>query len=431
MHAVSAGVSSGTETCRRTVGTGVPADLQAALNDAPATPAVCLAWNIELEGTYELTESLVYASALPLQIEGPTSGTARLQAVPAPPATSVAHRILTVDPGSGQVSLVRLILADGDVTTPSAMGDDEGGAVAADELILVDVELIGNRARNGGAVVAADLTATRTSFLGNRADLGSPAAGTGLGGAVLASGQVTLSNVSFIGNVAASGGAVHHELFGTSSGLDATFVTFLDNEASGADEGSDVQLSARSAPGTSGTSSVTLRGVLFGGLAGGTGRVSCAVSVEAETTAPSVTVIDSFGTDGSCGADVSVLGARPDYERVPWLTAGFGLTDLWVPSGVWAGLDAVSCDATAWPVEDQRAQSRPQGDAERCDAGAVERGAAPPPPPPPPPGPLPEAGPEPVVVGPVPTAVPAGGGGCADGCGQVSASEPAARAPRR
>jgi predicted outer membrane repeat protein len=93
------------------------------------------------------------------------------------------------------------VLAGGDVSGNA--GDSDGGAVLADLVEVIDVELINNRAVRGGAVSTADLLAVRTSFVGNEAELGD-----GAGGAVLASVAVVLKNVTFRGNSAKQGGAV-------------------------------------------------------------------------------------------------------------------------------------------------------------------------------------------------------------------------------
>jgi hypothetical protein len=96
------------------------------------------------------------------------------------------------------------------------------------------------------------------------------------------------------------------------------------------------------------------------------------------------------------------------------------MTDLFVPGPESPLLDAVTVGCTTGRL-DQRGLARPQGEAKRCDAGAVEREV-------------------PVVTGstddddddgdgngespvtttgtvpPVPNRIPAGDGGCADGC---------------
>jgi hypothetical protein len=64
--------------------------------------------------------------------------------------------------------------------------------------------------------------------------------------------------------------------------------------------------------------------------------------------------------------------AAPTFGAVSFLP---GTTDLPAPAADAPSRDAVTCDGT-WPTIDQRGVGRPQGDAGRCDAGAVERAAA-------------------------------------------------------
>jgi hypothetical protein len=304
---------------------------------------------------------------------------------------------------------------------------DEGGAVIADVLRLVDVELRGNAAVAGGAVSTIDLHAVRTSFVDNTAR-GDPARG----GAVYAFGQVTLENVTFASNLADDGGALWMD--GTPSGdegLTATFVTFSDNSATTAGSGADLHVDAQQAA----DFTMVLRGVVFASVAGGSVG-SCGGSypfVSATRTA-------TFGVDGSCGVTGEGIIAPPVFSRVPFLT---GMSDLYAPSGGSPLLDAVACDGS-WPTGDQRGVLRPQGDDGRCDAGAVElvrtsedpenvdeegegedegqddddasdgsdgSGAASGE------GTVGGGGANPRLI---PTRIPAGDGGCADGCGPLS-----------
>jgi hypothetical protein len=386
----------------------------------------CEGWTVELTGTFLLTDELVWVTPVPLTLVGPDGGTARLEAVG--DGSTVSHRILTVDtwPDEVTVTLERLVLAGGDVAGNT--GDNDGGAVLADVLHLVDVELIGNRADRGGAVSTADLRAIRTSFVGNEAEVGA-----GEGGAVLASVEVVLENVTFVANVARSGGAVHMDVIDGTTGarFDATFVTFLDNEASDPGGGADLFLSAD----TEVDLPIVLRGVLLGGVEAGS-QPSCGGD-RFDAPVTDLTWTASLATDASCGGPAGSVIPRPTFTTVPFLT---GTTHLPVPTGEWAGLDAVACDGT-WPTVDQRGLHRPQGEEGACDVGAVEREVLPAE------DPTDEDADEdaeedaeeeaeedttvpdaqqgsgsddgtagPVVAGPVPTSVPAGGGGCADGC---------------
>jgi hypothetical protein len=274
-------------------------------------------------------------------------------------------------------------------------------------LHLVDVEFRGNHADLGGAVSTGDLTAVRTSFIENTADFTD-----GEGGAIRAVGEVALTNVTFVRNRAKTGGALHLDVTGFAGRLDATFVTFRENAAQTA--GADLYLDAESAAGLP----IVLRGVLFAGpvafSSGGTALDSCGGGRFSSSEGLSVTA--SIAADASCGVPHEPALAALAFDTVPFRT---GTTGLPVPTGDWPGRDAVTCPAAGLPTADQRGVARPQGDA--CDIGAVEQDVtmAPPPPPPAPPAPPPSEGTgseEADVVSPVPTSVPAGGGGCADGC---------------
>jgi hypothetical protein len=345
----------------------------------------------------------VWATDLPLRLVGPASGTARLEA-------AGSHRILRVSTDS-RVTLERLVLAGGDVSAAPAapVGADEGGAVRARDLRLIDVELTGNAAVAGGAVSTIDLEAIRTTFVDNEAEFV-----LGEGGAVLATGDVVLENVTFTRNRAGSGGAMWLDL--SDGSLTATFVTFLDNASSDADGGADLHLLAD----VPSTTDVTLRGVLFGGVRGGAAPErsegpSCAGDAGILVARAGFTWTDAFAVDTSCGAPAGSVIARPTFTTV---AARTGMSALPAPVEGSVTIDRVVCGA-GWPGTDQRGTSRPQGAAGRCDAGAVERAVVvvtvqtedPAP------G---EEEPEPdVVSGPIPTSIPAGGGACALGrCGR-------------
>jgi hypothetical protein len=199
----------------------------------------------------------------------------------------------------------------------------------------------------------------------------------------------------------------------------ATFVTFLDNAAG---DGADLYLSADELDDLP----ISLRGVLFGGVGAGF-QLSCGGG-RFGTTVSGLTRMASLATDMSCGGPEDSVIARPSYGTVPFIT---GATDLPVPEGRWAGRDAVIC-GEGWPEMDQRAVERPQGEEQTCDAGAVERLAederhdgdeggdeeedydpeTDPDSVPPPGHNLPAKTP----TEPIPTSIPAGGGGCVSGC---------------
>ena len=377
-----------------------------------ADPAGCTGFRIDLAGTFHLDDTLLWDFPEPLTLSGPAAGAgdpARLVAVTSgAPESDVTHRILTAEPAPpgdtvGKVTIERLILTGGAVQ--SVDGDDDlGGAVLADVVELVDSELVGNSAVSGGAVAAREVRAERTSFVDNGA-----VTGAGQGGAIRATEQVTLVNVTFSGNVAGEGGAVWLPATGT---LDATSVTFSGNEVSTTFAGTDLHL------GLTGSGSVTLRGVLFAGVDDESDGPSCG-GVALSATGMTLEVDGSFEAVDD-PADLSCDGVTPTIGPLALTTVPFlaGTTALPVPDGGPASIGQVACGA-GWPAVDQRGVARPQGDT--CDAGAVEREVmvVPPPPPPPlPPVPEPQPEPEPeaVVEGPVPTSVPAGDGTCADGC---------------
>jgi hypothetical protein len=302
-------------------------------------------------------------------------------------------------------------------------------------LHLTDVELIDNHAVAGGAVSVAELVAVRTSLVGNTAE-----SGVGQGGAVNASVSVLLENVTLRGNLAKIGGAVHMDLIGGTTGgaFDATFVTLLDNRASEPSGGADLHLSTAAGV----ELPIVLRGVLLGGVGAGSDGASCAGTRFATTPVPGLTWDTSFVTDTSCDGPAGSVITLPTFTTVPFLS---GTTDLRVPEGAWEGLDAVECDATdpdaaQWPVVDQRSLTRPQGETGRCDAGAVEReqvaAAADPEADDPtaesglapgssaPADDSPTATPSPAPGGPIPLSIPAGDGGCVDGCPELSGRWP-------
>lgn len=342
------------------VAAGNTSELIAAL--AAVEPG-CATWHVDLDGTFPLTEALVWSNAASLHLSGPPGGLARIEAA----GPSTAHRLLTSISGSGfggPITLERLVLTGGDVYGSGGMLEaNAGGAVLALDLTLIDVELVGNAALRGGAVAAGTLTAVRTSFIDNVAD---PLADDdGFGGAVFVQGgTLTLVNVTFAGNAAVDGGAVYAELPATGPGLDATYVTFVGNETDPAGGGADLYLDVAPASG------VRLRGVLFAGPAAA--EPSCLFT----TPVGDLTAFEaegSFALDTSCG--VSVLAGPPELGRVAFLAppSGTGIvtTDLFVPLGSWDGLDALTCIPGI--TTDQRGLSRPQGAAGRCDTGAVER----------------------------------------------------------
>ena len=386
--------STGSPGCGVDVAAGDIDALREALEDADdtATEAGCTTWEIRVSGTYIVTPAagpLVHEEPVALRVVGPAGGTARIE------ADGVGTRLIDALDG-GPLTLERIVLAGGSVE--GVVGDDLGGAVLAGVVHLVDSELIGNTAAGGAAVYADEVHADRVSFVQNSTPTGD---GARAGGAIAATGAVTLTNVTFVENFAVAGGAVW---LGPGALLDAKFVTFWDNQADGDEAGADLHVAAVPA------GAISLRAVLFGGAASGTSCGGAGFPDDADD----LDVEGSFAVDSSCTGVTEVSGPLT-FTTVPFLA---GTTALPVPDGGPASIGQVACGA-GWPAVDQRGVARPQGDT--CDAGAVEREVmvVPPPPPPPlPPVPEPQPEPEPeaVVEGPVPTSVPAGDGTCADGC---------------
>ena len=388
--------SAGALVCGVDVAEGDIGELRDAFEAAEDAPAGCEEWEIRISGTFSVTPAagpLVHEEAVALRVVGPAGGTARIE------ASGDGTRLIDALDG-GRLTVERVVLAGGSVqgleVVPPVVDDfiAFGGAILGDVVELIDSEVIGSSADAGGAVFATGVRAERTSFVENGA-LGDIAEG----GAIRATGSVTLVNATFAGNVAGKGGAVW--LAGGAS-LDATFVTFRANTATA---GADLHVDA--AP----DDLFRLRGVLFGGTTSG---ASCGGD-GFPSDPSSIDVQGSFAVDGSCTGVTEVSGPLT-FTTVPFLA---GTTPLPVPDGGPASIGQVACGA-GWPAVDQRGVARPQGDT--CDAGAVEREVVvvPPPPPPPPVPPVPDTQPEPateaVVGGPVPTSVPAGDGTCADGC---------------
>ena len=356
-------------------------------------------WRVGLTGTFPVSQSPEWDEPIPLHIIGPAGTTVRIEGV----GTDLRLLTLGLNAAGAAMTLERLVLAGGDVSDVSVAGDDGGGAILAEVVSLIDVELNGNSAVIGGAVSTVDLFATRTSFIGNSADLVD-----GDGGAVYAFGEVSLTNVTFVDNVAKFGGAV--SIGGTVIGalLTAKNITFRGNETDDPTGSAHLHLVGNAAD-----LAVTMRGSLLGAVGAASNGPSCAGS--RFTAIPAITSGASLAAEAGCGVTVVATVAGLIYDTVAFLT---GATDLEVPSGSRSGLDAYACDpANGWPTADQRGLARPQGAAGLCDVGAVERVyVAPAPPPPPAPSRTPEPEPAATTDGPVPTSVPAGGGGCADGC---------------
>jgi hypothetical protein len=348
--------------------------LQAALDGAlDVTFAQCPVWTVRVSGTFPLIVGLTYAGESDLAVLGPTGALAVLDASGVGGggggAGDGARILLAADP-EVVVRLERLRLTGGDATS-DPLELFAGGAVYASFVELEDVELDANRAVYGGAIAAYSVEATRVTFVDNTA-VGAEV-GTGFGGAVFASGPVTLFNATFDGNAARQGGSVW--LDASDGQLSATFVTFASATAL---EGAHLYAD----DGVGGAEGeVVLRGsVLAGATSVGGGAPAPALCAGSFTVTEHTS---SFGTDTTCGATAAVGGGLLSAEpMLEWSTDAALLTRVLLPASEGPLVDAVVCldgDGellAGWPASDQRGVARPQPDDGACDAGAVEIAAA-------------------------------------------------------
>jgi hypothetical protein len=305
--AASCGDSVDAATAAPDAVTGTAA-VQAALDGAATADAACTAWTVTLTGTFDLDRDLEHAVALPLVPEGPPTARAELRG-------DGSARLVTLRRPATDLTLRRLVLRGGDAdggdlagaggavgaevasladpTASRVVVEDallvgnaaaSGGAIAADLVLLTDVDVVGNAAPLGSAVDVAELTATRVQFVGNAATLP-----PGQGGAVRASGDVTLATVTLTGNAATAGGSVW--MSGAADPvLRATATTFADARAdSGGHVHADLSLG--------GSVRVVLRGTVLAGV----------------TAAPPPTAPDPGAPpeDGPTGSDPEAAGPTP------------------------------------------------------------------------------------------------------------------------
>jgi hypothetical protein len=384
--------------CEATLDASAPDALRAlqALLDRASTsgdPAAdCTTWTLRLEGEFLLTSQLVYRGAPTLHLAG---GRRSAPAVLAARGAD-GHRVLAVLSPASSVQLTDLVLRDGRArgaapdgaggavvvetqlgvvsevraTRVSLRGNDasRGGAIAADRVVLVDVEVDGNTADEGAGLDVFELSATRTTFVANDS-LGAP----GTGGAVRASGDVTVVNSTFSANRAQVGGSVW--MAGAASPtLRATFTTFA---SAAADHGG---AHLHTDAGHAETVTLILRGSVLAGAErldpeGVTQPIACFGFVA--TSGPGGSV-DSLSSDTSCGDGVTLLGGPPGLSPLPSAAAGgagpvgTGVdARVHLPASDSPLLDRVDCDAS-WPADDQRGIARPFPASGRCDVGAVE-----------------------------------------------------------
>jgi len=358
--------------------------LRAAVAAAATADGACAAWTVTLQGIFTLVAPLEHAVALPLHLVGPVDGRAEL--------AGAGGRLVTLRRPGRELRLERLVLRDGDARggdldgaggavaaeaapladpTPSRVvvvdalltGNRAavGGAIAADHVELVAVDLVGNVAPLGGAVDVLTLVAERTTFLANEAT-GAP----GQGGAVRAAGDVTLTTVTLAGNAALVGGSVWLAGVGRPV-LRAVASTFASARA---DTGGHVHGDLGGGGGGGGDVRVVLRGSVLAGAApltpGAAAPVLCSGTVAHAGPAPDDAVA-SFATDASCPGAIA-LGTDPAFDVLDTLA---GHPRLHAPRAGGPLVDTVPCGA-GWPTTDARGLARPQPAGGACDAGAIE-----------------------------------------------------------
>lgn len=396
----AAALACGTAVDAATVGpdpVAATAALQAAIDGASSADGACAAWTVTLTGTFVLADDLVHRAPVPLVLSGQDGGRGVLRG-------DGSARLVTLLRPATELTLRRLELRDGDavgtdlggaggavgaevaslvdprpsrvVVTDSLLAGStasSGGAVAADVVVLTDVDLVGNSAPLGGAVDVGELTAVRAQFVANSATL-PPAQG----GAVRASGDVTLETVTMTGNAAGAGGSVWMS-GGAGPVLRAVATTFADARA---DVGGHVRADGK----LGGSVRLVLGGSVLVGVTalteGAAAPAVCDGPVVLGDPGPDASPV-SLATDASCPG-AAVL----DTEPVLVVLAGpagtvEGLPRLLVPAADGPLVDLADC-GTTWPAADARGLPRPQPAGGACDAGAVEVAAAGRPAPPPP-----------------------------------------------
>ncbi len=379
------------------------AAVRAAVAAAAGADPACAAWTVTLRGTFPLEDDVVHAAAVPLVLTGADGVRAELHA-------DGTARILTLLRPATTVTLRDLVLRGGDADGTDL--DGVGGAVGAEvassadptpsRVTAEDVLLVANTAARGRLGRRGRPRRRRP-----RREHRTPRRG----GAVRASGDVTLTTATFTANAAATGGSVW--LSGAAEPvLRAVATTFADARA---DVGGHVAGDAS----LGGSVRVVLRGTVLTGVApltpDGPTPAVCAGTVAHAGPAPDVAVA-AVASDASCPG-ATVPATAPALTALPGTDGAVeGRTRLLVPAADGPLVDVADC-TDVWPATDARGLARPQPDGGRCDVGAVEVPAVAPDPDPypdPDPDPDPDLDPDPPrdagpdATTPVPAAVRAG-----------------------
>jgi hypothetical protein len=249
---------------------------------------------------------------------------------------------------------------------PEGGGFGTGGAISAWEagLTVTNSTFTGNAALSGGAIWSIyGEHPRRITLVAGSTFSGNTSASTG-GGIILLGGTLTVTNSTFTGNRAGAGGSSGGgAIFINSGTADVTNTTVSGNTASGGGGG----LFAGGA--------TTLRNtIVAGNTTTGTG-VSSPDNCDA---APESTVVDGGGNLRWPADDPSCVGGFGDPKLLP-LDDNGGTTRTMAPGPGSAVIDTASdatCAASAGPAgrgagaRDQRGVARPKGT--HCDVGAVE-----------------------------------------------------------
>jgi predicted outer membrane repeat protein len=269
--------------------------------------------------------------------------------------------------------------------------------VAVATKLTIDRLTVSNGSLNGahgGAVLvksAAKLTITNTTFLGNVATIG---------GAIASDGTVLVTGTTFVGNGSTNvGGAL---FIGTSGLLDVANSTFTGNAttfAGGAIHNSASEAMVASST-FSGNTATIEGGAIFNGR---TGSLTVLNSVLADNSGGNCGIVIPV-TDGGHNIswpDTTCPGVNADPRLGPLASNG-GPTQTLALLPASPAIDALPRVGAGCPATDQRGVSRPQGP--NCDIGAFELSLSPTPSPTPAPTSTP-----PQVQAPVPSPPATGG----------------------
>jgi hypothetical protein len=245
------------------------------------------------------------------------------------------YEVLSVSANAGgaTLSLNKLTIAHGN-TQPSSFG---GGILNGGTLTVINCTIFGNSAIGGGGIYngsGATLTIINSTLSGNLANV----EGGNIGGGIYNAGRLTVTNSTFSGNSATTGGAIYSESSGTTTRAIASGVTVNNS------------ILAKSTSGGNCSGSITDGGYNI------SDDTSCGF---AGTGANGDTIGDGV-SDSHVGLDPVGLANNGGPTETIGLESGSYAIDA-IPIG--------RCPAT-----DQRGAARPdpKGSSSACDVGAFE-----------------------------------------------------------